>query len=389
MITRSISLKIPYLLQQQAAVVLLGPRQVGKTTLAFEVSKGVQSIYLDLENPNDIAKLSDPHSFLKNHFDRLVILDEIHRVPGLFPILRGLIDESRRMGHGKGMYLLLGSASMDLMQQSGESLAGRVTYQEMTGIQLSEVAAEQTETLWVRGGFPDSFLAPDSARSFQWRQDMIRTYLEREIPQLGPRIPATTLRRFLTMLAHNQGGIHNASRIAASLEISSPTVATYTDLLVDLLLVRRLLPFHVHVKKRLVKSPKIYFRDGGWLHTLLNLPTRDDVLGHPVAGGSWEGFVIEQILNAVSPLCTAGYYRTSGGAEADLIVEWPGGERWVMEIKRSPAATPQRGFYEVRKDVNHDKSFLVHSGTDRFPLQHGVESIGLRDMCNLAQERAT
>jgi predicted AAA+ superfamily ATPase len=380
MIRRFETEKIESALKRQAAVVLLGPRQVGKTTLALTLAEGKESIYLDLENPVDQAKLSDPRSYLEAQLDRLVILDEIHRAPGLFPILRGLIDEARRRGGGKGMYLLLGSASMELMKQSGESLAGRVSYIELPPLGIRDLSSDRITDLWVRGGFPDSLLATDSQESFYWRLDMIRTYLEREIPQLGPRIPASTLRRFWTMLAHQQGSLHNASRLAASLEVSSPTIGRYTDLFVDLLLARRLKPYHVNVQKRLVKSPKIYLRDSGWLHALLGLDTLETLLGHPVLGGSWEGFVIEQLLNAAPPHTVPGFYRTSGGAEADLVLELPGGTRWVIEIKRSPASRPTRGFHEARKDVEASRSFLVHSGTGRFPVTDSTESIGLADL---------
>lgn len=250
----------------------------------------------------------------------------------------------------------------------------------MGPIHPGEVDPVDAERLWVRGGFPDSFLARSGTESMEWRADLIRTYLERDIPQFGPRIPAETLRRFWTMLAHSQGGVHNAARLGAGLEISGQTVSRYTDLLVDLLLVRRLASYHVNVGKRLVKSPKIYIRDTGLLHALLGIGDRDALLGHPVVGGSWEGFVMEALL-AVAPLRTvAGHYRTSGGAEVDLVLEFPGGRVWAVEIKRSPDAVPSRGFHEAYRDLEAERGWIVHSGSGRHPLAKGVESIGLRDL---------
>jgi len=369
-------------LNRQAAVALLGPRQAGKTTLALALAGERSAIYLDLERPGDLAKLEHPEEFLQLYEGQLVILDEIQRVPGLFPVLRGLIDAGRRRGHGAGRFLVLGSASMELLRQSGESLAGRIRYLELAPLDVLEVGTDGWEKLWLRGGFPESFLAADEAASMEWRNDLIRTYLERDIPQLGPRIPAETLRRFWTMLAHTQGGIHNASQIAASLELSAQTIGRYTDLMVDLLLVRRLQPYLVNVGKRVVKSPKIYLRDSGLQHALLNLPDRDALLGHPAVGGSWEGFVIENLLRAAPAATVAGFYRCSGGAEVDLVLELPGGERWAVEIKRGATARPGRGFHSACDDLQPSRRWLVHSGTDRFPLGGGVEAIGLYELTN-------
>lgn len=372
-------------LSQQAAVALMGPRQVGKTTLALMVGEALGALYLDLEDIQERDKLSHAAVFLSAYEDRLVILDEIHRVPDLFLTLRGLIDQGRRKGKRYGRFLLLGSASLDLMRQSGESLAGRISYIDMTPLDVREVAAESLENLWLRGGFPDSFLATDERQSLSWRKDLLRTYLERDVPMFGSRVPSETLRRFWTMLAHNQGSLINASRLAAGLEVSSQTVSRYTDLLVDLLLVRRLQPYHVNVGKRLVKSPKVYIRDSGLLHALLNIPDRNALLGHPVVGASWEGFVIENLINAAPALTVPGFYRTSGGAEIDLLLELPGGERWAIEVKRSRAAKPARGFYEACEDLKPAKRFVVHAGADRFPISDDVQAIGLRELAdNLA-----
>ena len=369
-------------LSRQAAVALIGPRQVGKTTLALQIGEAQNALYLDLEDIEERDKLSNAAIFLSAYEDRLVILDEIHRVPDLFLTLRGLIDQGRRRGLRTGRFLLLGSASLDLMRQSGESLAGRISYIDMTPLTVLEIPAEAMETLWVRGGFPDSFLAPGERQSLRWRKDLLRTYLERDVPMFGARVPAETLRRFWTMLAHNQGTLINASRLAAGLEVSSQTVSRYTDLLVDLLLVRRLQPYHVNVGKRLVKSPKVYIRDTGLLHALLNLDDRNALLGHPVVGASWEGFVIENLINAAPAFTVAGFYRTSGGAEIDLLLELPGGERWAIEIKRSRAAKPARGFYEACEDIKPAKRFVVHAGLARYPISEDVQAIGVRELAD-------
>ena len=367
-------------LARQAAVALLGPRQVGKTTLALHIAAQRNAMYLDLEDTQDRAKLSDPAAFLAAHENRLVILDEIHRVPHVFDALRGVIDHGRRRGHRTGRFLLLGSASLDLMRQSGESLAGRISYIDMTPLTVSEVPADAQDRLWLRGGFPDSFTARDDASSLAWRKDLVRTYLERDVPMFGSRVPAETLRRFWTMLAHNQGALLNASRLAQGLEVKSQTVSRYTDLLVDLLLVRRLQSYQANVGKRLVKSPKVYIRDSGLAHALLNIGDRDTLLGHPVLGASWEGFVIENLIAAAPPLTVPGFYRTSGGAEIDLVLELPGGTRWAIEVKRSHAAKPGRGFHEGCEDLLPAMRFVVHAGADSYPLGPKVEAVGLAEL---------
>lgn len=376
-------------LSRQATVALLGPRQVGKTTLALQIAEEQGALYLDLEDPREREKLSDPSSFLETHENELVILDEIHRVPELFQALRGLVDRGRRRGKRTGRFLLLGSASIDLLRQSGESLAGRISYVEMTPLTSLEIKSADEESLWIRGGFPDSFLAAGDRESLAWREDLIRTYLERDIPLFGPRVPAETLRRFWTMLAHSQGGLHNASRYAVSLEVSGQTVNRYTDLLVDLLLVRRLQSYHVNVGKRLVKSPKVYIRDSGLVHALLNLPDRNALLGHPVVGGSWEGFVIENLMSASPPRTVPGFYRTTGGAEVDLVLELPGGERWAIEIKRNTIGKPARGFYQACQDLQPAKRFVVHGGADRYSIGEGIEAIGVRAMAELLRGKST
>ena len=365
------------------AVALLGPRQAGKTTLAGLIAEERASVYLDLEDAADRAKLSDAALYLSGHEDRLVILDEVQRAPELFRTLRGLIDKGRRRDIRAGRFLLLGSASMDLLRQSGESLAGRIAYVPLGPFNILEVGGDAQESLWIRGGFPDSFLADSDETSAVWRENFIRTYLERDIPQLGPRLPAETLRRFWTMLAHMQGATLNAAHLARGLAVDGKTVARYLDLLVDLLLVRRLPPFHANTGKRLVKSPKVYVRDSGIVHALLGLDDRDAVLGHPVAGGSWEGFVLENLLGAGPERVKASFYRTAAGAEIDLVLELPGGKLWAVEIKRGLAPKLDRGFHHAREDLEPERSFVVYSGGDRYSRNEGVEVIGLGELASL------
>ncbi|MBS2024390.1 MAG: ATP-binding protein [Deltaproteobacteria bacterium] len=375
----------PRLLDELAdspAVALLGPRQSGKTTLALEVAKTRPSIYLDLESPPDRARLAEPEAFLSAHQEELVILDEVHRVPGLFPVLRGLIDKARRKGKKHGLYLLLGSAGLDLLSQSGETLAGRISYLELGPLQLRETGASSLDTLWLRGGFPDSFSARSDAASLRWRQNFIRTYLERDIPMFGPRMPAETLRRLWTMLAHLQGGLLNLADLARGLGIDVRTTARYLDLLVDLLLVRRLPPWHANVSKRLVRSPRIYVRDTGLVHALLDIVDTDALLGHPVVGASFESFAIENMAAAARPTATCHFYRTSGGAEIDLLLAWPDGSLWAVEVKRSLAPTLEKGFHFALADLSPKRRFVVYPGKERWPLADGIEVVGLHELCS-------
>ena len=336
-------------------------------------------MYLDLEDPRDRARISDARTTLSEYADRLVVLDEVQRAPEIFQILRGLIDEGRRTGYGNGRFLLLGSASLELLQQS-ESLAGRIAFVELTPFDALEVTAADQDLLWVRGGFPSSFLAPDDAISMLWRQNFIATYLERDVPQFGFRVPAETLRRFWTMLAHQQGELLNASRLASSLGVESKSVARYVDMLVDLLLVRRLQPWSNNDGKRLVKSPKLYVRDTGLVHTLLRLQTKEDVLSHPVAGQTFEGVVIETLLACAPSGTSAYFYRTAAGAEIDLILELPHSQRWAIEIKRSSAPKVAKGFHLACEDLQPQRRLLVYSGVETFGLGQGVEAIPLRTL---------
>ncbi|HET9769133.1 MAG TPA: ATP-binding protein [Thermoanaerobaculia bacterium] len=369
-------------LAEAPAVALLGPRQVGKTTLALEVAGARPAVYLDLESDADRAKLSEPELYLSQHEDKLVVLDEIQRTPQLFRSLRGLIDAGRRRGRGKGRFLVLGSASIDLLKQSSESLAGRIRYLELAPLDAGEVGRERLDALWLRGGFPESLLAASDAASLRWRTDFIRTYLERDVPQLGPRIPAETLRRLWTMLAHQQGGLLNAATFARSLAVDGKTVAAYLDLLVDLLLVRRLLPWHGNVRKRLVKSPKVYVRDSGLVHALLGIGDREGLLAHPVAGGSWEGLAIETLIAAAPNGTEAHFFRTAAGAEIDLLLKLPGHRKpWAIEIKRGLAPKRERGFDLACDTLRPERRLVVYGGIERFPLGEGAEAVSLVELC--------
>lgn len=376
---------VKHALDRQAAVALIGPRQVGKTTLALTIAGETGALYLDLEAQEDRAKLGEAALFLRSFEDRLVILDEIHRAPELFQTLRGLIDEGRRRGRRNGRFLILGSVALDLLRQSGESLAGRIAYVDMGPFDLLEVGEDDVArtALWLRGGFPDSFLARSDADSLGLRKDFIRTYLERDVPQFGPRIPAETLGRLWTMLAHNQGTLLNASRLAAALSVSAPTVTRYIDLLVDLLLVRRLPPFHASTGKRLVRSPKVYVRDSGLVHALLGIEDFNELSGHPVVGASWEGFVIENLLAAAPDRTAASFYRTSAGAEIDLVLDLPKKARWAVEIKRSLAPRPEKGFYLACDDIKPARRFVVYPGEGRFPAGNDVDVIGLLELMRI------
>lgn len=378
-------------LETTPAVAILGPRQIGKTTLAFELAQTHDSVYLDLESPDDLAKLNESTAYLEAQAGKLVVLDQIQRKPELFKILRGVIDKGRRQGNGNGQFLILGSASLELLQQSAESLAGRIAYHELAGLTPLETLAKnigQLNSLWLHGGFPESYLAKSDAASVTWRDNFIRTYLERDIPQLGPRIPATTLRRLWTMLAHLQATMINVSQLANNLDVSHMTVKRYIDLLVDLLMVRRLQPWYANQGKRLVKTPKIYLRDSGLLHKLLNIDSFDELLKHPVIGASWEGFVIENLLNVMPQGSEAYFYRTSAGAEVDLVLQLPKQVLWAIEIKRTTAPKVERGFHEACADILPTRRFLVYNGEEQYPLANDVEAISLPKLQELLLDQS-
>ena len=362
-------------LRRFPVVALVGPRQVGKTTLAKTVARKFDgAVYLDLERPSDAARLSDPELYLEPLAKRLVILDEIQRRPELFPVLRSLVDAKR----ANGRFLILGSASPDLSRQSSESLAGRIVYHELAPFSAHETVTgtrEKQMALWNRGGFPGAFLAPSNARSLAWREAFIDTHLQRDLPALGVRIPATAMRRFWEMLAHFHGQLWNASKIAASLGVTAPTTKHYLDTLEDTFMIRQLPPFAGNLKKRLVKSPKIYLRDSGLLHALLRIGSIDELLGHPIAGASWEGWVIEQALAASGTNTGASFFRTAAGAEIDLVLEKPRGKRIAIEIKLSTAPKPSRGFWTGIADLKPSEAYVVYPGKERYPLGHGVEAL--------------
>ena len=374
-------------------VVLLGPRQVGKTTLARAVAADYSgALLLDLQLPADRAKLVNVDAFLRNHRDQLVVLDEVQYMPEIFAQLRPEIDQDRRAGR----FLLLGSASGKLLAQSSESLAGRVAYLELAPLMTGEVlnpserdafptalndaALDHTalltlQELWLRGGFPLSYTARTSAQSYTWRSDFIQTFLSRDLREFGVNVPAATLYRFWRMLAHLHGQQLNASAIAQSLGVNSHnTVQAYLDILVDTMMVRKLEPHFVNIGKRLVKSPKVYVRDSGLLHSLLNIADLDTLMGHPSAGASWEGFCVEQICNQLPQGATVSYYRTAAGTELDLVVEL-GGKKIAFEIKFSTAPKPTKGFWQGLEDVGANKAYVIAPVPQRWRMADNVEVI--------------
>ncbi|NRB11505.1 MAG: ATP-binding protein [Rickettsiaceae bacterium] len=379
MIKRWITDKLRKTIANTPAVVLLGTRQVGKTTLAKKIAENQSSIYLDLESPEDLLKLSDPISFLSQHDDKLIILDEIQRTPDLFNILRGIIDKNIQAGRKGNQFLLLGSAGMDLLRQSSESLAGRISYIEMGGFNLLEIYDELAERnkLWFKGVFPNSYLASNE-QSVSWREDLIRTYLERDIPQMGFRIPATRLRRLWTMLAHLQGETINYSMLASNLEVSSKTISHYIDILVDLLLVRRIEPWYLNVKKRLVKSPRFYICDSGIQHKLLGIDNYEALLANPILGKSWEGFVVENIHSILPRHIETYFYRTAAGAEIDLLIKISADELWAIEIKYGLAPKINKNFDLICQDVKATHKYIVYGGDDEFPIANNVNVISLK-----------
>ena len=383
MIVRRLENQLVEALQRSATVALTGTRQIGKTTLAFQLGEHIDSIYLDLEDQLDRQKVNEIKSFQEQNRDKLIILDEVQRTPEIFTSIRGIVDKERRRGKKNGLFLFLGSASLDLLKQSSESLAGRISYLELHPIDVLEFQADITDRLnqlWLRGGFPESLLAATDESSLSWRNNFIRTYLERDIPQIGPRIPAETLNRFWTMLAHLQGTTINHSQLARNLDVSSPTVHSYLDLMVDLLLVRRLRPWTSNQSKRLVKSPKVYLRDSGIAHALLNIPNYNSLIGNPVVGGSWEGFVIENIMSVIPQGILPYYYRSQAGAELDLILEITPTERWAIEIKRSSVPTVGKGFHIAAEDIKAKRKFVIYAGTDNFSMGSNTQAVSLEWM---------
>lgn len=385
MINRKIRKQLEHALQRQPAVAIIGARQVGKTTLSLDILESRPSVYLDLESYADREKLNDPLLYFSQYEDRLVILDEIHRMPNIFHTLRGIIDTGRRKGLKTGRFLMLGSASLDLLKQSGESLAGRIAYIDMTPLTALEINHDELITLWVRGGFPDSFLSDNDEHSLLVRKDFIRTYLEREILQFAQQYRSETLERLWMMLAHHHGGMLNISNIASNLGSSSQTVNYYIDLFVDLLMFRRLKPFHRNIGKRLVKTPKIYIRDSGILHALLGIKDFHHLSGHPIIGKSFEGFVIENILSVIPTGTQASFYRTSAGAEIDLVLELPNNEIWAIEIKSGTTAKASKGFYNAISDINATHAFIIYMGDQTYPIAENIQAINLISFMRLLE----
>lgn len=381
MIKRIIQKEVEESLKAFPVVSILGPRQVGKTTLAKEIQKKIRSsLYLDLELPSDYNKLTEPELFLSEQKNKLIILDEIQQKPELFSVIRALVDQDRK----NGRFLILGSSSPNLLKQSAESLAGRIIFHNLPTFLITELDEDKKliDRLWIRGGFPGSFLAPKEEISINWRESFIKTYLERDIPNFGIKIPSIQLRRFWMMLAHSHGALWNASKIAVALGISPPTAKYYLDILEETFIVRQLLPFYPNIKKRIVKSPKVYLRDSGLLHSLFNIASKEELLGHPVAGHSWEGFVIEQIINNLSKKFNPYFYRTSAGAEVDLVVVKGDKPVLCIEVKLSLSPLPAQGFFNAMNDLNCKEGLIVYPGEDTYSIKHNVKVIPFMKLPN-------
>lgn len=378
---RSIQGSVEASLKKYPVVGIVGSRQAGKTTLAKMIRKGISKkvIYLDLELPSDLNKLHDPELYLAQFTDSLVIIDEIQRLPSLFPLIRALVDK-KRIG---GRFLILGSASPELIKRSSESLAGRIIYHELSPFTIHETGHKNIQQLWLRGGYPLSYLAGSAEDSFQWRESFIKTYLEMDIPQLGIRVPSAQLRRFWTMVAHSHGHLWNASQIAGSLGVSAPTVRSYLDILEETFVVRRLQPYYVNVKKRLIKSPKAYIRDSGILHSLLRIEDLDDLMGNPAVGRSWEGFVIEQIIGLLPEGWSYFFYRTGAGAEIDLLLVDKKNRPIAVEVKYSASPKAERGFWNALEDLSCRKAFIVYPGEETYPSGKNTVTLSIKKLHNI------
>lgn len=385
MIRRRQAATVAATLRTFPVVAILGPRQVGKTTLAHMVAADLSktSAYLDLERPSDRAKLADPELFLGRRAGKLTILDEVQQLPEIFAVLRSLVDERIRGGEKAGHFLVLGSASRDLLRQSAESLAGRIAYLELAPFGLDELKQVKgnsvTDRLWLRGGFPPSYLARSDQQSLDWRAQFVATYLERDLPQLGLRLPAEQVRRLWSMLAHSQGSQWNAARLAAGLGVSGNTVRHYLDVLTDLFMVRQLPAWSGNSQKRLVKSPKVYVRDSGIAHQLAGIADHDTLLGHPLCGPSWESFVIESVLVHLPATWRASYYRTSAQAEIDLVLEGPKRQVLAIEIKRSLAPQLTKGYHLGFADLGATRGYVVMPEGESFPLAPKIQAMPLRE----------
>ena len=368
---RSLAQRVSRALSEMPAVAILGPRQCGKSTLARElVHDRDDVVYLDLERPTDLAKLSDPETFFNVNHDKLICIDEVQRSADLFPVLRYVIDERQR----PGQFLILGSASRDLLEQTSETLAGRIRFLELTPFLPGEVPGDkphELRKLWLRGGFPRSYLAADDPASLEWRDDFIRSFLERDLALLKPRIPPARMGRLWTMCAHSHGQVLNRAKLAAALDIDAKTVRAHLELLEGAFMVRLLPPLYSNLKKRLVKSPKLYLRDSGILHALTAVTTMNDLLGRPWIGASWEGFIIDSIIASASPAVDASFYRTAKGAEMDLVLD-RGDVRVAVECKASIAPKPERGFWSSIDDIRPNRTWIVAPVEDAYPLREDV-----------------
>lgn len=353
-------------------VGILGPRQCGKSTLVRHLrSQWEKCIYLDLQNPVDLNKLNDPFLFFESHMDAIICIDEIQLKPALFSILRSVVDQNRQ----KGRFVLLGSASRNMIQQGSETLAGRIGYLYLSPFAFTELNDTRVQDFWNRGGYPDSVLAENDKFSYIWRENFLRTYVERDIPQFGFQIPALQLRRFLTLCAHSQGQILNLSKLATAMDMSHVTMRKYADLLEQTFILRTLQPYFANVKKRLVKSPKVYVRDSGLLHALLGIKNTEQLFGHPVFGSSWEGLVIEEVLSQIdSP---AYFYRTAKGDEIDLVIDI-NGKIIAIECKASSAPSPSKGLFKAVEDINASHVFIVSPiSTDDYQLNETIKVCSL------------
>lgn len=382
-LVRAAQAEIERRLASSPAVAVLGPRQCGKSTLARQlVRRRPGALVLDLERPSDRARLADPEAFFALHREVLVCLDEVQRVPELFPVLRSVLDERGR----PGQLLMLGSASPELLRQSSESLAGRLAFVELRPFVLPEVAAASGDDalmpLWLRGGFPRSFLAEDDQASGEWRDDFLRTFLERDIALVAPRVPAQRLERFWRMCAHVHGQVLNGARLAAALGVSAHTVRGYLELLERTFMLRLLPPLEANLGKRLVRSPKLYLRDSGILHALLGVASFDALLGHPSRGASWEGLVLEHAI-AAFPRWQASFVQSVGGAAMDLVLE-RGTRRLGIVCKASSAPRPSRGFWNVVADLEIEQAFVVAPIAGGFPLGQRAEAVSLAELLSRA-----
>jgi len=367
--------QITLYLRQFPVVALVGPRQVGKTTLAKTVQSlpTQEAVYLDLEKPSDLAKLSDPELYLSRYQDRMVILDEIQRLPDIFNVLRALIDMNRRPGR----FLILGSAGPELLKQSAESLAGRIIYFELTGFHAWEV--EDVDRLWFRGGFPCSYLADADGDAFRWLESFLATYLERDLPQLGFRIAASQMMQFWQMVAHAQGQLWNGAKIAANFGFSTQTVKRYLGMLEDTYMVRCVSPWHTNLKKRVVKTPKVYIADTGLLHVLLNIGDIDELFGHPCVGASYEGWILAQLWAVKPERAQVFFYRTHAGAEIDFLFV-KGNRKLAIEVKRSLSPKPSRGLRSAMIDVGCREACVVYPGSETYPIDGQITAITLDDL---------